>query len=176
MNNLEINEDLRRITLTEMKESGGVLNKHLLSLSRILFLKEKECQIVLKISQLSWNSVIKTEGLIEDPSLAILVMFYIENPDEWPVEKKTYDFKYLSKKLKIKESQLPMYTGRSNFALYRWKQYGPPSNHTSSILDIVDKKTATKVTIEKLKSCVKSIAISKGVDVDYDISWSGKRK
>jgi hypothetical protein len=170
--NIDINEELRDATLVEIDELC-VLNRHLKTLSRVLYIKEKDCQRILKLSPLTWGILTKTEGEMRDPALAILITFYLRNPDEWPERAVSYDFPAIAKKLRIAESQIPMFTGRSNYTLYRWKKGPLPTNHASSILDIIS-KSKTKTTVSKLKSAIYEVSKKKGVNVDKGVSWASQ--
>lgn len=131
----EINETERLQTIKEIRKTG-VCGHHISALCLIFDAKENECQVALNITKVTWNRLAKTIGQISDPSLSMLIVWFLTHPEEWPVKYRAEPNIEKIDNYFAETANLSMLVGRSGHAIYRWRER-PPSDHVKLLLLII---------------------------------------
>ncbi len=131
----KINETTRQQIVKEISKLG-VCGHHLTMLCHVFDAKENECQVALNITKVTWNRLSKTIGEINDPSLAMLISWFLAHPEEWPVKFRGEPDVNEIERFFGGNTNLSMLAGRSTHAIYRWRSR-LPTDHIRLILLIM---------------------------------------
>jgi len=174
-----IDDQEREQLLSEIDENG-VLGSHLDRLQSIFAATAEEVLVALGIAQPTFNKLRRSNDIIEEVPVAILVRLYLEDPQKWPTRYLVpKDVETLSKSSPIirqLETTLSMAIGRSASAYFRWREntsgnIGGTRGGVRVALTMLENATK-KADQERLKRIIQDEAERRNVNLREDTSWT----